>query len=139
MGIRGVLGRGLEDFLLGLAPYGPFTAREHIGAIELIGHLPLLYLRVASWPLLRDVVALPADTWAEADRVEGMFRVLLNLIWLLLAGLERAIGYAIGGVLMMLTIVGIPFGIPQSGVNGSQSGGRGDVRRTSHGRPAPVD
>lgn len=40
-----------------------------------------------------------------------MFRVLLNLIWLLLAGIELAIGYVIGGLLMMLTIVGIPFGI----------------------------
>ncbi|HEY7822594.1 MAG TPA: YccF domain-containing protein [Acidimicrobiia bacterium] len=40
-----------------------------------------------------------------------MFRVLLNLIWLVLAGMELAIGYAIGGLVMMLTIVGIPFGI----------------------------
>lgn len=40
-----------------------------------------------------------------------MLRVLLNLIWLLLAGIELAIGYAIGGLVMMLTIVGIPFGI----------------------------
>lgn len=40
-----------------------------------------------------------------------MLRVLLNLIWLLLAGLELAIGYVIGGLLMMLTIIGIPFGI----------------------------
>ena len=40
-----------------------------------------------------------------------MIRVLLNLIWLVLAGLELAIGYVIGGALMMLTIVGIPFGI----------------------------
>lgn len=37
--------------------------------------------------------------------------MLLNLIWLLLAGIELAIGYVIGGLLMMLTIVGIPFGI----------------------------
>jgi uncharacterized membrane protein YccF (DUF307 family) len=40
-----------------------------------------------------------------------VLRALLNLIWLLLAGLELAIGYAIGGLLMMLTIIGIPFGI----------------------------
>lgn len=37
--------------------------------------------------------------------------MLLNLIWLLLAGIELAVGYAIGGLVMMLTIVGIPFGI----------------------------
>jgi len=40
-----------------------------------------------------------------------MFRVLLNLIWLVFAGVELAIGYVIGGLLMMITIVGIPFGI----------------------------
>lgn len=40
-----------------------------------------------------------------------MLRVLLNLIWLLLAGIELAIGYVLGGLVMMLTIVGIPFGI----------------------------
>lgn len=40
-----------------------------------------------------------------------MLRVLLNLIWLLLAGIELALGYVIGGLVMMLTIVGIPFGI----------------------------
>lgn len=40
-----------------------------------------------------------------------MFRVLLNLIWLLLAGIELAVGYVIGGLVMMLTIVGIPFGL----------------------------
>ncbi len=38
-------------------------------------------------------------------------RVILNLIWLVLAGIELAIGYVIGGALMMLTIVGIPFGL----------------------------
>lgn len=40
-----------------------------------------------------------------------MFRVVLNLIWLLLAGIELAIGYVLGGLVMMLTIVGIPFGL----------------------------
>ncbi|HEX7099017.1 MAG TPA: YccF domain-containing protein [Acidimicrobiia bacterium] len=40
-----------------------------------------------------------------------MFRVLLNLIWLILAGVELAVGYVIGGLVMMITIVGIPFGL----------------------------
>jgi uncharacterized membrane protein YccF (DUF307 family) len=40
-----------------------------------------------------------------------MFRVILNLIWLVFAGIELAVGYALGGVFMMITIVGIPFGI----------------------------
>lgn len=38
-----------------------------------------------------------------------MFRFLLNFIWLVLAGVELAVGYVIGGLLMTITIVGIPF------------------------------
>lgn len=40
-----------------------------------------------------------------------MFRVILNLIWLVFAGVELAVGYVIGGLVMMVTIIGIPFGI----------------------------
>ena len=40
-----------------------------------------------------------------------MFRVILNVIWLIFAGVELALGYVIGGVVMMITIIGIPFGI----------------------------
>lgn len=40
-----------------------------------------------------------------------MFRVILNLIWLIFAGIELAVGYVIGGLVMMVTIIGIPFGI----------------------------
>jgi uncharacterized membrane protein YccF (DUF307 family) len=38
-------------------------------------------------------------------------RLLGNVIWLLLAGLWLAIGYAFAGVVNCLTIIGIPFGI----------------------------
>lgn len=37
--------------------------------------------------------------------------VILNLIWLIVAGIELAIAYVVAGVLLMLTIVGIPFGL----------------------------
>lgn len=40
-----------------------------------------------------------------------MLKVILNLIWLVFAGVELAVGYVIGGLVMMVTIVGIPFGI----------------------------
>ena len=40
----------------------------------------------------------------------GTFSVLVNIIWLLLSGLELAIGYVILGCLWCITIVGIPFG-----------------------------
>lgn len=34
-----------------------------------------------------------------------------NLIWLIFGGLATALGYFVGAVVMMLTIIGIPFGI----------------------------
>ena len=40
----------------------------------------------------------------------GPFCVLVNIIWLLLSGLELAIGYVVLGCLWCITIVGIPFG-----------------------------
>ena len=36
---------------------------------------------------------------------------LLNVIWLIFAGLWLALGYALAGVIMCLTIVGIPIGV----------------------------
>ena len=38
------------------------------------------------------------------------FSVLVNIIWLLLSGLELAIGYVVLGCLWCITILGIPFG-----------------------------
>lgn len=38
-------------------------------------------------------------------------RTLLNILWLVLAGIWMAIAYAIAGVVMFLTIIGIPFSI----------------------------
>lgn len=38
-------------------------------------------------------------------------RTVANLLWLVFAGLWISIGYAVGGALLCLTIVGIPFGI----------------------------
>jgi uncharacterized membrane protein YccF (DUF307 family) len=34
-----------------------------------------------------------------------------NILWFLLAGIWLALGYAIGGLVMCITIIGIPFGI----------------------------
>ena len=34
-----------------------------------------------------------------------------NVLWFVLAGLWLAIGYAIGGLVLCITIVGIPFGV----------------------------
>ena len=36
-----------------------------------------------------------------------------NIIWLIFGGLIAALGYMIGGILLCLTIIGIPFGLQQ--------------------------
>lgn len=38
-------------------------------------------------------------------------RTLLNIIWFVFAGLWLAISYVVAGVLMFLTVIGIPFGL----------------------------
>jgi uncharacterized membrane protein YccF (DUF307 family) len=38
-------------------------------------------------------------------------QIVLNVIWLLIAGIELAVAYIVAGLIMMVTIVGIPFGL----------------------------
>jgi uncharacterized membrane protein YccF (DUF307 family) len=38
-------------------------------------------------------------------------RVLLNLLWLVLAGVWMGIAYALAGIILCITIIGIPFGV----------------------------
>lgn len=38
-------------------------------------------------------------------------RVILNLVWLIVAGVELALAYVLAGLLLFVTIVGIPFGV----------------------------
>lgn len=40
-----------------------------------------------------------------------MIKLILNIIWLVFAGIELAVGYIIGGLVMMITIIGIPLGV----------------------------
>ncbi len=42
---------------------------------------------------------------------EELMSVLGNLIWLIFGGLLVGLGYIIGGLLMCITIIGIPFGL----------------------------
>ncbi|WP_370618887.1 YccF domain-containing protein [Mumia sp. Pv 4-285] len=37
--------------------------------------------------------------------------LILNIIWLVLSGIWLAIGYAVAGVILCITIIGIPWGI----------------------------
>lgn len=38
-------------------------------------------------------------------------RLLLNIIWLVLSGFWMAVGYAVAGVVLAITVIGIPFAI----------------------------
>ena len=40
----------------------------------------------------------------------GVMSILVNILWLIFGGLELALGHAILGLLLCITIVGIPFG-----------------------------
>jgi uncharacterized membrane protein YccF (DUF307 family) len=41
----------------------------------------------------------------------SVVRVIGNILWLVLAGIWLALGYALAGVVLCITIIGIPFGI----------------------------
>ncbi len=45
-------------------------------------------------------------------------RLVLNLLWLVLAGLWMFLGYVVVGALWCLTIIGIPFGIASFRIGG---------------------
>jgi uncharacterized membrane protein YccF (DUF307 family) len=51
-------------------------------------------------------VAAAAETVAEE-----IMRILLNIIWLVLSGFWLAVGYALAGLVMLILIITIPFGI----------------------------
>ena len=53
------------------------------------------------------------DCHVEAiDSYGACMSLILNLIWFVLAGFWMAVGYAVAGFLMLLTIVGIPLAVP---------------------------
>jgi uncharacterized membrane protein YccF (DUF307 family) len=54
------------------------------------------------WPFGRTVV------WR---RDAGIWSIIGNIIWILLLGWELAIGHLLAGLLLCLTVVGIPFGV----------------------------
>jgi len=54
------------------------------------------------WPFGRELVESPGNRFSK-----GVF----NIIWIILGGLWLAIGHVLFGVVLCLTILGIPFGI----------------------------
>jgi len=86
------LGYGLSGVALCLTIVGiPFG----IQAFKLAGF--------TLWPFGRKVI--------EARGGGGVLSVVFNILWLLLFGWELFLGHLATGVLLCLTIVGIPFGI----------------------------
>ena len=57
----------------------------------------------ALWPFGREVTAGPNDT--------GCMSILMNIIWIVLGGVEIAVMHAIFGLICCITIIGIPFGL----------------------------
>lgn len=47
----------------------------------------------------------------ETDQANSFLRVVFNILWIILPGLEIAITHLVLGVILCLTIIGIPFGI----------------------------
>jgi uncharacterized membrane protein YccF (DUF307 family) len=67
-------------------------------------------------------------------------RVVLNVIWLVFSGIWMAIAYCIAGVVMCLTIIGIPFGITAFRIANYALWpfGRDIARRADHGAASMI-
>ena len=57
----------------------------------------------ALWPFGHEAVSGPSDS--------GCLSILMNVIWILIGGVEIALLHLSFGILCCVTIVGIPFGI----------------------------
>lgn len=58
---------------------------------------------LAVWPFGRDT--------RVHSRASGCLYILMNIIWLLTGGLWIAVTHAIFGLILCITIIGIPFGL----------------------------
>lgn len=58
---------------------------------------------LALWPFGRDTRVQP--------RASGCLYIFMNILWLLTGGLWIAITHAIFGLILCITIIGIPFGL----------------------------
>ncbi len=57
---------------------------------------------LAIWPFGRECV--------PAERANGCLYVLMNLIWLFIGGIWIALSHLVFGIILCITIIGIPFG-----------------------------
>ena len=58
---------------------------------------------IAIWPFGRDT--------RVHERASGCLYIVMNLLWLLCGGIWIALTHALFGLLLMITIIGIPFGM----------------------------
>jgi uncharacterized membrane protein YccF (DUF307 family) len=106
MGFLRVIGNILWFFLAGLWMAIGYVIAGIVMCI-LIVTIPfgIASFRIAGyalWPFGRTVVVNPQS---------GAPSVIGNILWFILAGLWIAIGHVLTGVLLCITIIGIPFGI----------------------------
>jgi len=64
----------------------------------------------AFFPFGREAISKRELTGRE-NPVTGIWRLLLNIVWFLLAGWYLVIGHVIAAILCAITIVGIPFAV----------------------------
>ena len=57
----------------------------------------------ALWPFGREIVSGPNDA--------GCLSILMNIIWILCGGIEIALLHLWFGIVLCITIIGIPFGL----------------------------
>jgi uncharacterized membrane protein YccF (DUF307 family) len=62
------------------------------------------------FPFGREAISRRELTGAE-DAVTGVWRLLLNVVWFLLAGWYLVIGHIMAAVICGITIIGIPFAV----------------------------
>jgi uncharacterized membrane protein YccF (DUF307 family) len=65
---------------------------------------------IAAWRI-GNYVLWPFGRQIEWRREAGVASLIGNIIWVLLLGWELALGHLIAGVLLCLTIIGIPLGL----------------------------
>lgn len=62
------------------------------------------------WPFGREAISR-RELAGREDAITGVWRLLLNVVWFLLAGWYLVIGHLIAAVLCGITIIGIPFAV----------------------------
>jgi len=65
---------------------------------------------IAAWRIA-SYVLWPFGRSIEVRREAGIGSVIGNIIWVILIGWELALGHLVSGILLCLTIIGIPLGL----------------------------